>query len=550
MTRAAIYARVSTDEQASRGTIENQIHSCRDYCEKAGFEVIKEFLDEGVSGTIPLIERPEGARLIAGADDHNFDVVVSYRLDRLGRDALVCQLAKRRLEKKVKLEFVRERFDDTPQGDFIFSVMAGAAELELASIRDRLQGGLQTKVREHGYYVASQRPYGYLKVDGNLKEHPKESLVVQEMFKLANQGMSSYAIARQLNAQGTPQPESTTKPDARNHRGWLHRTVRGFLQNPRYCSKATYGAGQIPMPCPPLVTPQLFDAVNAGLPTKKANSKRNTKHDYLLQKLLYCGECGKLYYSDTTHGKRVYCCSVVRSGGKEGVGHDGIRTRYSADYLEEAVIDWICRTVWQEDPAKAFSGFEFEVAEDPSAGVSETALARLDAELLNIDRKRLQTIDYATENAIDGADLKASLAILTTRKEETELELTRARKTLADSVDVAKTASSWTAWLKAHANPTGRVTWTEDEFRESGLEVQRAFTKAMIDRITIEDDGGRGRLRIEGRSRTSIPLYMNTPVPDYTITSGERVIYAPETSEGVTVGSPRTPRSRTQPMKR
>ena len=240
--------------------------------------------DEGVSGTIPLIERPEGARLIAGADDHNFDVVVSYRLDRLGRDALVCQLAKRRLEKKVKLEFVRERFDDTPQGDFIFSVMAGAAELELASIRDRLQGGLQTKVREHGYYVASQRPYGYLKVDGNLKEHPEESLVVQEMFKLANQGMSSYAIARQLNAQGTPQPESTTKPDARNHRGWLHRTVRGFLQNPRYCGKATYGAGQIPMPCPPLVTPQLFDAVNAGLPKKRTDSKRNTKPRLLTSK--------------------------------------------------------------------------------------------------------------------------------------------------------------------------------------------------------------------------------------------------------------------------
>ena len=75
MTRAAIYARVSTDEQASRGTIENQIHSCRDYCEKAGFEVIEEFLDEGVSGTIPLIERPEGARLIAATDSKSVAVV-------------------------------------------------------------------------------------------------------------------------------------------------------------------------------------------------------------------------------------------------------------------------------------------------------------------------------------------------------------------------------------------------------------------------------------------------------------------------------------------
>ena len=481
--RAAIYARVSTDEQASRGTIENQIHSCRDYCEKAGFEVIEEFLDEGVSGTIPLIERPEGARLIAGADDHNFDVVVSYRLDRLGRDALVCQLAKRRLEKKVKLEFVRERFDDTPQGDFIFSVMAGAAELELASIRDRLQGGLQTKVREHGYYVASQRPYGYLKVDGNLKEHPEESLVVQEMFKLANQGMSSYAIARQLNAQGTPQPESTTKPEARNHRGWLHRTVRGFLQNPRYCGKATYGAGRIPMPCPPLVTPQLFDAVNAGLPKKRTDSKRNTKHDYLLQNLLHCAVCGKRYYADTSHSKRVYC--LLRRPEWCQRGRRSRRPPYTLQrrrWLEGAVLDWICRTVWPVDPDDAFNGFEFEVADDPESGVSEATIARLDAELADLGLQRKRTLSGLARGVISDSDVSIALAGISEKKEEVELALTRERKALQDSVDVAKTASSWIAWIKAHADPDRKVSWTEDEFLESGFEVQRAFAKLMIDK--------------------------------------------------------------------
>ena len=550
MTRAAIYARVSTDEQASRGTIENQIHSCRDYCEKAGFEVIKEFLDEGVSGTIPLIERPEGARLIAGADDHNFDVVVSYRLDRLGRDALVCQLAKRRLEKKVKLEFVRERFDDTPQGDFIFSVMAGAAELELASIRDRLQGGLQTKVREHGYYVASQRPYGYVKVDGNLEKHPEEGPIVKQIFELADEGQSSYAIARQLNAQGTPQPESTTKPSARNHDGWLHRTVRGFLQSPRYIGEATYGAGQIPMPCPPLVDKDLFERVKASLPKKRTDSKRNTKHDYLLQKLLYCGECGKLYYADTSHSnKRVYCCSVVRSRGKEA-GHDGLRTRYNADWLEGAVLDWICRTVWPLDPDQSFAGFDFSVAEDPSAGVSEAAIARLDDLLADLVDRENSIVEAIGRRAITEAVAAATLANLAVRKEQTELDLTRERQTLQDSVNVAKTASSWIAWIKAHADPDRKVSWTEDEFLESGFGVQRAFAKLMIDRITVEDDKGRGRLRIEGRASGQAPLYMNQEPISYTITSGGRVIYEPETSGGVTVGSQRTPRSRTQPIKR
>ena len=312
--------------------------------------------------------------------------------------------------------------------------------------------------------MASQRPYGYVKTaDGNLTEHPEEGPIVKQIFKLCDEGQSSYAIARQLNAQKTPKPESTTKSHKRNHDGWLHRTVRGFLQSPRYIGEATYGAGQIPMPCPPLVDKDLFERVKVSLPTKKANSKRNTKHQYLLQKLLYCGECGKPYYSFSNREKRGYCCSVMRSRGKEA-GHDGIRWRYDADYLEGAVLDFVCRTVWPVDPDQAFVGLDFEVAEDPASGVSETALASLGAELLNIDRKRLQTIDYATENAIDGADLKASLAILTTRKEETELALTRERKTLADSVDVAKTATSWIAWLKAHADPDRRVSWTEESF--------------------------------------------------------------------------------------
>ena len=544
--KAAIYARVSTDEQASKGTIEHQIDACRAYCEKAGFDVVDEFKDDGVSGLIHLSERPAGAQLIAGVDAGNFDVVVFTNSDRVGRHKLVSGLAKEYLKKRVKIEYVNETYEDSPEGELHEGVSDLFSQYEHARIKLRLQGGLRDKVREYGYYVASQRPYGYLKLDGNLEPHPEEAPIVKQMFELANQGMSSYAIARQLNAQGTPQPESTTK--VVNSKGWLHRSIRGFLQNPRYCGKATYGAGQIPMPCPALVTSRLFEKVNAGLPTKRLDSKRNTKHEYLLQGRMFCGECGKVYYSYSNRGIRGYCCSVMRHRGKEA-GHDGIRWRYDADYLEEVVLDFVCRTLWPLEPEKAFAGFEFSVA-DSTDGVSEAAIARLEAELITIERKRLQTIDYATEDVIDGADLKASLAILTTRREEAELTLTRERKTLADSVDVAKTASSWIAWIKAHADPDRKVSWTEDEFLESGFEVQRAFAKLMINRITVEDDDGRGRLRIEGRASGQVPLYMNQEPISYTITSGGRVIYEPETSGGVTVGSPRTPRSRTQPMKR
>ena len=95
MTRAAIYARVSTDEQAERQTIENQLAACPAYCERQGHEVFAEYLDEGVSGTVPFIERPAGAQLIAAAEASELDLAITYRLDRYGRDALVCCSSKR-----------------------------------------------------------------------------------------------------------------------------------------------------------------------------------------------------------------------------------------------------------------------------------------------------------------------------------------------------------------------------------------------------------------------------------------------------------------------
>ena len=233
MTKAAIYARVSTDEQASRGTIENQIFACRTYCEQAGHEVIEEFLDEGVSGTIPLIERPEGARLVATTDSKSVDVVVVYRMDRLSRDVFEGLTARRRLEAKVKLEYTDQRFDGTPDGELQRNLMASIDQHERDNICKRLQDGLRNKVEYKGAYVASQRPYGYVRVDdGKLQPHPKEEPIVKQMFEWASEGESSYAIARRLDAEGVAQPESTTKAEARNHRGWLHRTVPGDAFEP------------------------------------------------------------------------------------------------------------------------------------------------------------------------------------------------------------------------------------------------------------------------------------------------------------------------------
>ena len=87
--RVAIYARVSSEDQAERGTIENQIEFAAKYCDLHQLEIIDWYKDDGVTGTIPLEQRPEGRRLLEDAQAGRFELLLMYRLDRLGRSARI-----------------------------------------------------------------------------------------------------------------------------------------------------------------------------------------------------------------------------------------------------------------------------------------------------------------------------------------------------------------------------------------------------------------------------------------------------------------------------
>ena len=83
--RAAIYCRVSSDDQKERGTITSQITALRQLAPTLGMEIIAEYLDDGVSGTLALDKRPEGYRLMEDAKAGRFSVVLFYKVDRLAR---------------------------------------------------------------------------------------------------------------------------------------------------------------------------------------------------------------------------------------------------------------------------------------------------------------------------------------------------------------------------------------------------------------------------------------------------------------------------------
>ena len=122
--KVAIYARVSSQDQAERQTIDSQLVACRDYCRERGHEALVELTDEAGSGATPFDERAAGRELLTLVTAREVEGVVIYCPDRLGRDtteALTAMAEFKRL--KAAVEFVVQSFDDTPEGVFQFQVL-------------------------------------------------------------------------------------------------------------------------------------------------------------------------------------------------------------------------------------------------------------------------------------------------------------------------------------------------------------------------------------------------------------------------------------------
>jgi DNA invertase Pin-like site-specific DNA recombinase len=137
-TRAAIYARVSTSDQ----TCENQLLELRRYCEARGWRAT-EYVDTGISGAKD--RRPSLDALLTDAKRRRFDVLVCWRLDRLGRNLrhLVTMLEELN---HVGVAFVSlgEGIDcTTPAGKLQLHILAALAEFERERIRERVVAGLR-----------------------------------------------------------------------------------------------------------------------------------------------------------------------------------------------------------------------------------------------------------------------------------------------------------------------------------------------------------------------------------------------------------------------
>ena len=149
MKRAAIYARVST--RNGHQDPETQLMALRQVAERAGWQIVEEYVDHGISGAKGRDKRPAFDRLLKDATRRQFDVVMAWSVDRLGRSLqdLVAFLGEVHAQ-GVDLYLDRQGVDTTtPGGKALFQMMGVFAEFERAMIRERVCAGLD-KARAKG----------------------------------------------------------------------------------------------------------------------------------------------------------------------------------------------------------------------------------------------------------------------------------------------------------------------------------------------------------------------------------------------------------------
>jgi DNA invertase Pin-like site-specific DNA recombinase len=140
MKRAALYARVSTGGQ----TVENQLHELRSVAERLGWEVIEEFVDQGISGSKGRDKRPALDQMLKCVIRGEVDVVAAWSVDRLGRSVqdLVGILNEIR-ERDCDLYLHQQGLDTaTPSGRAMYQMLGVFAEFERQIIIERTNAGL------------------------------------------------------------------------------------------------------------------------------------------------------------------------------------------------------------------------------------------------------------------------------------------------------------------------------------------------------------------------------------------------------------------------
>ena len=265
--RAAIYTRVSTEDQAKEGfSLDAQLEKLRSYCKAKDWSIAGEYVDEGYSGR--KTRRPAYIKMME--EINKWDALLVIKMDRIHRNSKNFMFMMEDLNKKGK-EFVSmmESLDtSTAMGRFVMDIIQRIAQLESEQIGERVYIGMEQKAKTNGGVLGFNIPYGYDYINRKLVVNDSEAIIVKDIFDMYRNKLSMKKIAEILNQKSIP---------TKLNKIWGPQTVSLILKNPVYCGFLHWEDYLNPGEHIPIIDKNTFNEAQKSIQKKNIKTKHCSK---------------------------------------------------------------------------------------------------------------------------------------------------------------------------------------------------------------------------------------------------------------------------------
>ena len=481
----ALYARVSSDRQDVDLSVAAQLRALRDYAEKNGYLVVREYVDEAESGRIA--DRPQFRKMLdeASKPESPFNEILVWKFSRFTRKREHAVAFKSMLRRKgIRVVSITEHADDTPTGKLMEAIIESVDEFYSENLAEEVKRGMR-EAASRGFWMNASAPYGYRRVyvqDGakkrpRLELNPPHDALVRRIFDLTLQGRTSLDILRTLNSEGIPSP---------NGKQWRKTTVHKLLTNEAYTGALVWGQrsrdGQEPVRVedafPAIVSQQEFQRVRKLLESRAPaiTHPRRAASPYLLSGLAKCETCNKaLTAAEAKSGRYTYyvCQSIL----KQGSGSCDT-PRLNAKNFEEIIIANIRENILTESNIRDL----VKLLDEEMDGVAREQrqnLETIEAELEEVKRKLDRIWHFVESTDLDMADASERILEHRHRREQLEAAAEDARDVLSQRRELLDSADT----IAAFAADMSQF------LRTSELTETKAFVRSFVREVLVRPGG-------------------------------------------------------------
>jgi site-specific DNA recombinase len=503
--RAALYARVSSDEQTQGFSLATQIQRIEDYASRNDLIVCHRFVED-YSGM--YLERPELTKLLALVDAHEIDAVICYSADRFTRVPGHGDILRSKLKKfGVALHYVSRGLVDTstPIGEFLATMEDGGSRLWRDLFLESARRGREGKIAEGRFPGMGVLSYGYRK-EGKRREmhlviYEDEARVVCLVFRLfVHDNLSATEIAEYLQKMHIMTPARGKHARQEDPYAWTNSMVTKMLRNTMYggvfyanryrevtpdpikhkpMSKRKRTKNNVLRPreewvaisVPAIIGPQTWQAAQAKLDDgRRRQLASRGKHQYLMSGRMTCGKCERAmvgrshkdrhlqyrYYGCAHTDKKLYRC----------------RSRWvRAEVVEEHIWDYVTQLlIYPEATLSALKDMQATSEKEYNALLED--IAHVQQRIQAQEGRRSVFADMVADGDLTRAMFKQK----STEIEQIITELKAEEARLAEKLQVAFVGA---AQLKALEALREEFDLTEEELRAAPFEVRRKIIEAL-----------------------------------------------------------------------